>query len=63
MDVRRRVDGVDAEFAAAGVEDALDVDGLGVGLHRHVLGGLVHPLNVIEELVQHVDCLGQTCVA
>eukprot|EP00976_Prorocentrum_cordatum_P104981 1194109-Prorocentrum_minimum.AAC.1 len=42
MDVRGRVCGVDAEFAAAGMEDALDVHGINVRLDRHVLGGLVH---------------------
>eukprot|EP00976_Prorocentrum_cordatum_P030307 617249-Prorocentrum_minimum.AAC.1 len=40
------------------MEDALDVHGLGVGLDRHVLGGLVHLLHVVEELVKCVDCLG-----
>eukprot|EP00959_Pyramimonas_sp_CCMP1952_P452773 9467151-Pyramimonas_sp.AAC.1 len=35
VDIGRRVDGVDAQLAAAGVEDALDVHGLGVGLDGH----------------------------
>ena len=57
VDVRGRGDGVDAEFAAARVEDALDVHGLGVGLDGHVLGHLVHLPEVVEELVEPVHRL------
>eukprot|EP00959_Pyramimonas_sp_CCMP1952_P381041 7983999-Pyramimonas_sp.AAC.1 len=58
MNIWRRVDGVDAEFAAAGMEESLDVHGLGVGLDGHVRGCLVHLLHVVDELVQRVDRLG-----
>ena len=58
MHVRRGVHGVDTQIAAAGVEEALDVHGLGVGLDGHVLGGLAHLLDVRQELVERVDGLG-----
>jgi hypothetical protein len=55
--VRRRKDRVDAQLAATLLEQAVDVNRLGVGLDGDVVRTVFVLLDVNEELVENICCL------